>query len=51
MNKEREKKYTHSQASQLENPKELQLHKIPVFNCAVALCTMQNALLVIGNLI
>jgi hypothetical protein len=24
--------------------------KIPVFDCAVALCTMQNALLVISNL-
>jgi hypothetical protein len=27
-----------------------QSRKIPVFDCAVALCTMQNALLVISNL-
>jgi hypothetical protein len=27
-----------------------QIRKVPVFDCAVALCTMQNALLVISNL-
>jgi hypothetical protein len=48
------KKNTYSQTSRLENPEELQLHhnheKNPVFECAVALSTMQNALLVISNL-
>jgi hypothetical protein len=52
-NKEREKK-TYIQKSRLKNQKELQLHhnykKNPVFDCAVALCTMQNALLVKSNL-
>jgi hypothetical protein len=51
--KEREKN-TYSQTSRLETPEELQLHhnheKTPVFDCAVALCTMKNALLVISNL-
>jgi hypothetical protein len=51
--KEREKN-AYSQTSRLETPEELQLHhnpkKNPVFDCAVALCTMQNALLVISNL-
>jgi hypothetical protein len=58
MSKQNEKKKdfkkTYSQTSRLENPKGLQLHhnhkKNPVFDCAVALCTMQNALLVISNL-
>jgi hypothetical protein len=40
------KKNTYSQTSRLETPEELQLHqnheKNPVFDCAVALCTMQN---------
>jgi hypothetical protein len=49
MKKEKIKNY--SQTSLLENPEKLQLHqnhgKNPVFDCAVALCTMQNALLVI----
>jgi hypothetical protein len=49
--KERERENTDSQTSRLETPEKLQLHqnheKIPVFDCAVALCTMQNALLVI----
>jgi hypothetical protein len=53
MNKTREKK-TFSQTSRLENPEELQLlhnhEKNPVFECAVALCTIQNALLVISDL-
>jgi hypothetical protein len=48
------KQNTYSQTSRLENPEELQLHhnheKFPVFDCAVALCTMQNKLLVISNL-
>jgi hypothetical protein len=52
--RERERKNTYSQTSRLETPEELQLHqnheKIPVFDCAVALCTMQNKLLVISNL-
>jgi hypothetical protein len=51
--KEREKN-AYSQTSRLETPEELQLHhnheKNSVFDCAVALCTMQNALLVISNL-
>jgi hypothetical protein len=48
--KEREKN-AYSQTSRLETPEEFQLHeKFPVFDCAVALCTMQNALLVISNL-
>jgi hypothetical protein len=50
----REKENTYSQTSRLETPEELQLHqnheKFPVFDCAVALCTMQNVLLVISNL-
>jgi hypothetical protein len=50
--KEREKN-TYSQSSRLENPEELQLHhnheKI-LFKCAVALCTMKNALSVISYL-
>jgi hypothetical protein len=45
------KKSTYSQTSQLENPEELQLHhnyeKFLFFDCSVALCTMQSALLVI----
>jgi hypothetical protein len=53
MNRKREKN-TYSQTSRLENPEELQLHhnheKNAVFDCAVALCTMQNELLVISNL-
>jgi hypothetical protein len=48
-NEQKKKKNTYSQTSRLENPEELQLHH-PVFDCAVALCTMQNALLVISNL-
>jgi hypothetical protein len=51
-NKEREKT-KRSQTSQLENPEELRLHhhrEKSCFDCAVALCTMQNALLVISNL-
>jgi hypothetical protein len=50
--REREKKNTYSQTSRLETPEGLQLHQNhdPVFDCAVALCTMQNALLVISNL-
>jgi hypothetical protein len=54
MSREREKINKYSQTSRLENPEELQLHhndeNFPVFDCAVALCTMQNALLVISNL-
>jgi hypothetical protein len=54
MNRKRERENAYSQTSRLENPEELQLHhnheKIPVFDCAVALCTMKNALLVISNL-
>jgi hypothetical protein len=38
-------KNTDGQTSQLENTEELQLHhnheKFPVFDCAVALCTMK----------
>jgi hypothetical protein len=53
MNRKREKN-AYSQTSRLETPEELQLHhsheKNPVFDCAVALRTMQNALLVISNL-
>jgi hypothetical protein len=48
--KEREKIHTVRPAGlKLETPEKLQLHqitKIPVFDCAVALCTMQNVLLV-----
>jgi hypothetical protein len=48
------KKNTYSQTSRLKNLEELQLHhnheKNPFFDCAVALCTIQNALLVISNL-
>jgi hypothetical protein len=53
MNREREKKYTQSDQPAWKHggasatPKS---RKIPVFDCAVALCTMQNALLVISNL-
>jgi hypothetical protein len=40
--------------SRLEKPEELQIHhnheKFPVFDYAVALCTMQNELLVISKL-
>jgi hypothetical protein len=53
MNRKREKN-AYSQTSQFETPEELQLHhnheKNPVFDCSVALCTMQNELLVIRNL-
>jgi hypothetical protein len=48
------KKNAYSQTSRLETPEELQLHhnheRFLFFDCAVALCTMQNALLVISNL-
>jgi hypothetical protein len=50
--KEREKIHTVGPAG-LKNPEELQLHhnnENPVFDCDVALCTMQSALLVISNL-
>jgi hypothetical protein len=53
MSREREKKYIQSDQPALKpggasaKPK---LQKIPVFDCAVALCTMQNELLVISNL-
>jgi hypothetical protein len=48
MSKQKEQKERKKiQTSRLQNPNELQLHtiitKIPVFDCAVALCTMQNA--------
>jgi hypothetical protein len=49
-NKKREKS-TYSQTSRLENPEKLQLlhnhERNPVFDCAVALSTLQNALLAI----
>jgi hypothetical protein len=50
---ERERKKLYSQTSRLKTPEELQLHHNHekfYFDCAVALCTMQNALLVISNL-
>jgi hypothetical protein len=51
---QKERKNTYSQTSRLDNPKQLQLHhdheKKPAFDCAVALCKMKNALLVISNL-
>jgi hypothetical protein len=47
------KKEKYSQTSQLENPEEIRLHhnhdNFPVFDCAVALFTFQNVLLVISN--
>jgi hypothetical protein len=47
-------KNTYIQTSRLENPEDLQLHRnheqSPVFDCDVALCTIQNVLLVISNL-
>jgi Neuraminidase (sialidase) len=50
----REEKKTISQTSRLENPDELQLHlnqeKLLFFDCAVALCTIRNGLLVTSNL-
>jgi hypothetical protein len=53
MNRKREKKCIQSNQP-AENPGGAsatpQSRKIPVFDCAVALCTMQNALLVISNL-
>jgi hypothetical protein len=52
MNRKREKN-AYSQTSRLETPEELQLRhnheKNPVLYSAVALCTMQNELLVISN--
>jgi hypothetical protein len=53
MNRKRDKKYIQSDQPALKpggasaTP---QSRKIPVFDFAVALCTMQNALLVISNL-
>jgi hypothetical protein len=51
MNKKRERN-TYSQTSRLENPEDLQLRNDHEnsFNCAVALCTMKNKLLVVSNL-
>jgi hypothetical protein len=52
MNRKREKN-AYSQTSRIEKPEELQQHhnhEKSSFDCAVALCTMQNALLVICNL-
>jgi hypothetical protein len=53
MNRKREKN-TYSQTSRIETLEELQLHYNqeinPVFDFAVALCTIQNALSVISNL-
>jgi hypothetical protein len=50
-NEQKKRKDTYSQTSRLENPEELQLHrnheKALFFDCAVALCTMQNSLLAI----
>jgi hypothetical protein len=54
MNRKRERKNAYSQTSRLETPERAsatpQSRKVPVFDFAVALCTMQNALLVISNL-
>jgi hypothetical protein len=47
MNNEREE---YSPTSRLEKPEEIQERKIPVFDCAVARSTMQNALLVMSIL-
>jgi hypothetical protein len=53
-NEQKERKNTYSQTSRLETPEELQLNrnheKNPFVDCDAALCTMQNALLVISNL-
>jgi hypothetical protein len=53
-NAQKERENTYSQTSRLETPGGAsatpQSRKNPVFDCAVALCTMQNALLVISNL-
>jgi hypothetical protein len=53
MNRKSEKN-TCSQTSRLETSEEPsatpQSRKNPVFDCAVALCSMQNALVVISNL-
>jgi hypothetical protein len=52
--KERDRKNPYSKTSRLENLEELKLHhyneKSCCFDCAVALCTIQNALLVISDL-
>jgi hypothetical protein len=52
-NEQKERK-KNIQLDRPENPEELQLHhnheEILFFDCAVALCRMQNALLVISNL-
>jgi hypothetical protein len=51
-NEQKEGKNKCSQTSRLETPEELLLnhkHEKFLFDCAVALCTMQNALLVISN--
>jgi hypothetical protein len=51
--KRKREKNAYSQTSRLETPEELQLHhnheKFLFFYCAVALCTMQNELLVISD--
>jgi hypothetical protein len=52
MNRKREKKYIQSDQPALKPggaSAAPQLRKNPVFDCAVALCTMQNELLVISN--
>jgi hypothetical protein len=55
MSRKREKKNTNSQTSRLENQtwrsfSYTKITKNSCFDCAVALCTIQNALLVISNL-
>jgi hypothetical protein len=51
-NEQRKRKHTYSQTSRLEKTKKLQIdhnhQKNPVFDCAVALCTMQNAKCMVG---
>jgi hypothetical protein len=53
-NEQKERKNTYSQNQPASKPGGASatpfLRTIPVFDCAVALCTMQNALLVISNL-
>jgi hypothetical protein len=55
MNKKREKKKIHTaRPAGLKTRRNFSFTittKVPVFSCADALCTIQNALLVISNLI